>query len=73
MDMANKNIREFQRSIGADGLAIVSLTRTGSNHYKARIKDGLTGREMTYILASSNSDGRAAKNRLADIKRFFNN
>jgi hypothetical protein len=70
--MANKSIREFQRSIGADGLAIVSLARTGSNHYKAVI-EAADKRRMTYILAASNSDGRAAKNRLADIKRFFNN
>ena len=71
--MDKKTIRDFKRSIGAGGLELVSLTRTGSQHYKARIKNALTGRQMTYILASSNSDGRAAKNRLADIKRFFNN
>ena len=68
----DKNLREFQRSIGADSLKIVSLTRTGSNHYRAII-EAPTGKRMTYTLASSNSDGRAAKNRLADIKRFFNN
>lgn len=68
----DKKLREFRRSIGADGLTLVSLVSTGSNHYKAIIESP-TGKRMTYVLASTNSDGRAAKNRLADIKRFFNN
>ncbi len=71
--MDKKTLREFQRSMGAQQLSLLGLVCTGTGHYKARIKDALTGREMTYILASSNSDGRATKNRLADIKRFFNN
>lgn len=68
----DKKIREFKRSIGTDGLKIVSLTRTNKQHYRAVI-EAADKRQMTYILASTNSDGRAAKNRLADIKRFFNN
>ena len=68
----NKDLREFKRDVEGDGRKLISLTRSGKSHYKALIADA-AGRTMTYTLACSSSDERAAKNRRADIKRFFNN
>jgi hypothetical protein len=68
----NKHIREFQRMLQGGGLRLLSLTRTGKGHYKAQIQ-GADNKRMTYILANSASDHRAAANRDRDISRFFNN
>ena len=68
----NKEIREFQRMLREGGLRLLSLERTGKGHYKAHI-EGANKKRMTYVLANSASDYRAAKNRDRDITRFFNN
>jgi hypothetical protein len=68
----DKNIRDFSRGLATEGLKLLALTRTGKSHYRASIEDS-DGKRMTYVLANSASDVRATKNRLADIRRFFNN
>lgn len=68
----NKNIREFQRMLQGGGLRLLSLSRTGKGHFKAVIESP-DNKRMTYILANSASDHRAAANRDRDISRFFNN
>ena len=68
----NKDIREFQRMLKSGGLRLLSLTRTGKGHYRASI-EGADNKRITYILANSASDHRAAANRNKDIARFFNN
>jgi hypothetical protein len=68
----NKDIREFQRMLSSGGLRLLSLTRTGKGHYRAQI-EGADNKRLTYILANSASDHRAATNRNKDIARFFNN
>lgn len=67
----DKDHREFMRMLKDGGLKLLSFTRTGK-HYKATI-EGPDKRTMTYVLASSSSDHRAAMNRKRDITRFFNN
>lgn len=68
----DKTVRDFKRDLQGEGLTLLSLNRTKGKHYKAVVRSP-DGREMTYTLASTNSDWRASRNRLADIKRFFNN
>lgn len=68
----DKTLREFERDLESEGLTLLSLNRTKGKHYKAIVRSS-DGRQMTYTLASTNSDWRASRNRLADIKRFFNN
>jgi hypothetical protein len=68
----DKNIRDFTKGLSTEGLKLLALTRTGKSHYRAQIID-TSGKTMTYVLANSSSDARASKNRLADIRRFFNN
>ena len=65
-------MRAFERELDGEGLSLVSLTRTRGGHYKALVR-APDGRQLNYFLAASASDYRAAKNRLSDIKRFFNN
>lgn len=67
----DKDKREFMRMLNAGGLRLLSLRRNGK-HYKATI-EGPDKRTMTYVLASSSSDHRAAMNCKRDIARFFNN
>ena len=68
----DKELREFQRTLKDGGLRLLSLARTGKGHYKAHI-EAPDGRKLTYVLANSASDHRAAKNRDRDIARFLNN
>jgi len=68
----DKDIREFQRMLSSGGLRLLSLKRTGKGHYKATIESP-DNKRMTYFLANSASDHRAATNRNKDIARFFNN
>ena len=68
----DKDLREFQRMVQGEGLRLLSLKRMRSGHYKAQIQDS-TGKTLTYTMAASASDYRAALNRKKDIKRFFNN
>lgn len=67
----DKRKREFGRMLKKEGLSLVSLTRQGK-HYQATI-EAADNKRMTYILANSASDHRAAMNCKSDIKRFFNN
>jgi hypothetical protein len=67
-----KNIRDFNRMLDSGGLCLLALTRTGKGHYRATI-EGPDKRKMTYILANSASDHRAAMNCKKEISRFFNN
>ncbi len=67
-----KEQKEFKKELESRGLKLIALTRTGGDHYKAII-EGDDGKRITYFLASSVSDNRAARNRMADIKRFMNN
>lgn len=53
-------------------LELLSMERTGRGHWRATIKDD-KGKTLTYIVASTPSDSRAARNRDKDITRFFNN
>jgi hypothetical protein len=70
----DKHIRELKKDLagGKPPLKIVALTRTGKSHYKATVEDE-HGKRLEYFLANSESDHRAAKNRLCEIRRFFNN
>jgi hypothetical protein len=68
----DKDIRDFQRMLKDGGLRLLALTRTGKGHYRAQI-ESQDGRRLTYVLANSASDHRAALNRNRDIARFFNN
>ncbi len=56
----------------SENLRLISLKRTGGGHYKAMIQ-AADGRTLLYVLGSTTSDNRAAKNRKRDIVRFFNN
>jgi hypothetical protein len=67
-----KYIRDFNKMIHDNKLRLIAMKRTGKGHYKATVADD-TGKQMTYVFASSPSDHRAAKNRQRDILRFFNN
>jgi hypothetical protein len=67
-----KHLREFNKSVSGEQLKILSMEKTKSGHHRAIIENE-EGKKMVYVLASTNSDRRATKNRLADIKRFFNN
>ena len=64
---------DFKKGVVGEGLRLVSLTPTSKGHYKAVIEAADKSQTMTYVLASTNSDRRASKNRLSDIRRFFNN
>jgi hypothetical protein len=68
----DKNIRDFNRMLDSGGLRLLALTRTGKGHFKATI-EGPDNRKLTYILANSASDHRAAMNCKKEISRFFNN
>jgi hypothetical protein len=59
------------RMLKGGGFTLLALQRNGK-HYKATI-EGPDKRTMTYVLASSSSDHRAAMNCKRDIARFFNN
>lgn len=72
LGMQKKEQRAFEKQLVDEGLSLVSLTRTRGGHYKAVVRSS-DGRELSYFMAASASDHRAAKNRLGDIKRFFNN
>lgn len=67
----DKSKREFAQMLRGQGLRLLSLTRKG-RHYRAVI-EAADNKRMTYILANSASDHRAAANCKSDIKRFFNN
>lgn len=67
-----KDMREFQRMLRDGGLRLLALKRTGRGHYKAQI-EAQDGRKLSYVLACTASDHRAALNRKKDITRFFNN
>ena len=70
--MVVKHIRDFQRMLTDNALALRKLERTGKGHYKLTVADA-SGRTTVYVLASSPSDHRAAANCKRDILRFFNN
>lgn len=67
-----KHLREFNKSMAAEQLKLVTMVRTNSGHHRAVIENS-EGKRMVYVLAGTASDQRSTKNRLADIKRFFNN
>lgn len=67
-----KHVRDFKRMLDGEGLRLLALKQARSGHYKAHIADD-KGNTLTYTLAVSAADHRAALNCKKDITRFFNN